>query len=348
MRRQAITRTGLAKMTSDEAAAWWLLAREGDVAVAEAGAFESWLEESEANRAAWRRAQTAWDSFDQAAANDETLEAMRAEALAARPGRWSARNLGVAAAIAVAVCGSVLLLGFGRGFLPIVPGSDTLAAQAPLRTVGSPDYRTARGEVSVVSLEDGSKLTLDTDSASDVAFTPGERRVRLLQGRAHLAVARDATRPFIVEAAGRTVVALGTEFVVRVDSEVVTVALVEGRVSVRGGEGRAGATVLHPGQQLVSAAGRPDVLSRADVAAAGSWRQGLLTFDEVSLAEASRELNRYSEQPIVIDDASAGRLPISGVFRAGDNERFARAVAQIHPIRVEAGPDKVVIRSAGG
>jgi transmembrane sensor len=65
-----------------------------------------------------------------------------------------------------------------------------------------------------------------------VAFTDAERRVRLAGGEAHFVVAKNEAWPFVVEAAGVAVRAVGTAFAVRVDGAQVDVLVTEGRVRV--------------------------------------------------------------------------------------------------------------------
>ena len=58
-------------------------------------------------------------------------------------------------------------------------------------------------------------------------------------------------------------------------------------------------------------------------------------FDDVSLAEAIAEVNRYDRTQIVlVGDASLARLRVSGVYRTGDTAGFARDVAALHGLVV--------------
>ena len=63
-----------------------------------------------------------------------------------------------------------------------------------------------------MKLPDGSIVELNTSSTAAIAFSPAERRVRLTQGEGHFSVAKDAGRPFVVEARGLAVRAVGTMF----------------------------------------------------------------------------------------------------------------------------------------
>src|SRR6202044_177715 len=93
-------------------------------------------------------------------------------------------------------------------------------------------YHTGIGEQRVVDLEDHSRIVLDATTRLRVHFTPDARIVELQDGQAQFSVAKDPTRPFKVEAGGRTIVAVGTVFTVEYVDRQVHVAMMEGRVAV--------------------------------------------------------------------------------------------------------------------
>jgi len=71
-----------------------------------------------------------------------------------------------------------------------------------------------------------------------------------------------------------------------------------------------------------------------------AWTRGEVVFDDLSLAEAVAEVNRYSAVPIVLAGPSAlAALRVSGQFRTGDAAGFARAVAELHGLVVRDRPD---------
>ncbi|MEJ1963522.1 MAG: FecR domain-containing protein [Gammaproteobacteria bacterium] len=93
-------------------------------------------------------------------------------------------------------------------------------------------YRTPVGGLASVPMEDGSRITLNTDSQIRVDLTVKERRVELQQGEAFFEVAHDASRPFIVRAGNKRVIAVGTRFSVRREANDVRVVVTEGKVRV--------------------------------------------------------------------------------------------------------------------
>lgn len=203
-------------------------------------------------------------------------------------------------------------------------------------------YATSHGEQEVATLEDGSRISLNTDTALNVRYAEGVRRVRLDHGEAMFEVAPDAERPFEVEAGTRLVRALGTSFIVRREGEDVQVVLIEGRVEVEpigtereASAGRPGRVELAPGERLIARARTYAAIDRPSIEAATAWRHGQALFEDIPLAEAAAELNRYGGPNLVIVDPRVASLRVSGVFATHDSGEFAEAVATLHGLRIE-------------
>lgn len=202
---------------------------------------------------------------------------------------------------------------------------------------------TGVGEQRVIELADGSRVRLDTGSAIRVRFVGGVRRVELERGQAMFTVAHDAGRPFVVEADGTRVTAVGTVFDVRRLEDGVRVVLVSGAVDVV--KGRAGAPArMRAGQAAeVTAAG---VRTReVDVSEATSWTDGRIVFEDVRLDAAVAEVNRYLEDPIVLEADGLEGTPVNGVFRTGDRDAFAAAAAEGLGLRTRVRSDGSLVLS---
>jgi transmembrane sensor len=215
-------------------------------------------------------------------------------------------------------------------------------------------FRTSVGERSTVTLSDGSSVVLNTSTLVNISFSPGERHVRLLSGQAWFQVARNPSRPFVVEAGDQRVVALGTAFDVRLEDHqrTVQVTLLEGRVSVEPIrsvfenliEARPQVAELAPGEALTASAQEPPHKQRADVSKVSSWRRGQVVFNNDRLDTAIAELNRYTSSRIELADPALGSLKVSGVFYAGHSDSFLETVTGYYPIRVvERSGDRVVL-----
>ncbi|MGE0716909.1 MAG: FecR domain-containing protein, partial [Alphaproteobacteria bacterium] len=92
------------------------------------------------------------------------------------------------------------------------------------------DHATAVGERRLVTLADGSRVWLNSDTALVVAMTAGERRVRLLRGEAFFEVAADPARPFVAATGAGSARDVGTAYDMRLDGGRASDAVLSGRV----------------------------------------------------------------------------------------------------------------------
>lgn len=303
-----------------EAAGWFARLNQRKVERQDIVDFSRWRRDP-ANAAAFSRLEGMWATAE-TVAHDPEMVALAADAEAAliAPKSQTRRRriIGdwrpVSAAVAI-----VVTLGLGLAVWSIQP-----------RTT-----ETRVGETRTITLADGSRVTLDTATRISVRMTGGTRRIELVAGQAFFDVARDPSRPFIVEAGGTRVTALGTRFDVRRLSHGARVILVEGRVRVT--EPGDDAWELSPGQQVRTDAARPAPIAvNADQAV--SWTQGRLVFDRTPVSEAIAEVNRYSAAPIELRASSIGDIPVSGAFDAGDIPGFVSALTELYPVTAERTP----------
>ncbi|NKJ43477.1 FecR domain-containing protein [Novosphingobium sp. SG720] len=188
------------------------------------------------------------------------------------------------------------------------------------------------GEIRTITLSDGSRVTLDTDSKLGIAYSTGERRLTLARGRARFDVAHEATRPFVVMAGNGMVIAHGTIFDVDVQRQRMTVSLLRGSVEVR--EAASGLTrearkgrLLAPGQRLVLEQRTPPGAPIALPASETRWPTGMLSFEDAPLTEVVAAANRYNSTKIMLADPDVGALRFTGAFTATDAPGLARMLA---------------------
>jgi transmembrane sensor len=209
-------------------------------------------------------------------------------------------------------------------------------------------YGTQVGTIAPVALADGSRITLDSNTRIQVALDSHQRLIRLDRGEALFDVAKDPTRPLVVEVDRKRVTAVGTEFSVRRDSNEITVWVNQGRVRVEGDRDRVGgqATELDAGSQASSHGDELtiDRIGSDAVARALSWREGYLVFDETPLPRVVAEFNRYRTQKIEIDDSSLDSIRIGGRFRSTDASTFLALLEQGFPVSVTRDGSRVGLR----
>jgi transmembrane sensor len=328
-----------------EAAARWFALRRRRLDSIEEQQFADWLEADPANRRAYDEVNRSWEVAAVAAA-DPAVAAMRSEALMSRP-REQRDYSRLWGALATAALVLIAFTGVSLTHPDFLKSADGIASSHDRLVL-----RTGVGERATASLEDGSTVILNTNSVLEINYTRLRRDVRLVAGQVLFKVAHDTARPFVVAAANHAVVAVGTEFEVRLEGEKVRVALLQGRVRVEsiashaGSAATEGVAVMAPGEQLIASSAGV-VINRANVQELVSWQSGRVRFDNARLADAVAEMNRYSPTKIVVDDPTARDIRITGAFRAGQSYLFAQTVGEAFPLNVEQSGDTIRLRSRG-
>lgn len=166
-----------------------------------------------------------------------------------------------------------------------------------------------------ITLEDGSMVWMNSLTQLDFPFRfPGDKREITLTGEAYLEIAKDAKRPFLVHLPGGTVSVLGTEFNVNTyDSGTIKVALVEGKVNVSGGNQ---SVALTPGNLAIYShnSGSPISTQKFEAKKVLSWRKGLYYFDDASLDEIGKVLNRWYGVRVQIDNPALRQKRFAGIL----------------------------------
>jgi transmembrane sensor len=325
-------------------AAAWLAKRDGDDWTAgDEAALQSWLGASTANRIAYLRVEAAWE------------ETPRLKALAAGlpndAGSKSEWRLPVSFEEASPAPASQMpeLMTKKKAWLFAVAAT-VMIAIGIAAYLGSARfhgdlYTTPVGGMASVPLEDGSKITLNTDSTIRVALSTYERQIYLTQGEAFFDVARDPVRPFIVSAGRQRVVAVGTRFSVRRGEDGLRVVVTEGKVRIE--DSKDGGSVLLVAAGGVAKTGKYGGLIQKKTPPEAeeilSWRTGYLTFNDTPLADAVAEFNQYNTQRIIVDDPEAARIPLTGKFKPSNYEAFVRLLEDGYAIRVERVGEKIIL-----
>jgi len=319
-------------------AAAWLARRDRGLTAAEQDAFLQWLREDARHWAELGRLDRTWAALD-VLSEWRPAHSTRPNAdLLARGPRRSRRAWWYAAGTLAAAAGLAL------GVVLVRPKPASIAApMVGLQVVPAPER---------VVLEDGSIIEANRGGVFAVAFTPAERRVRLLEGEAHFTVAKNPSRPFVVEVAGVTVRAIGTAFNVRRTTPLVDVLVTEGRVQVEAPaappQNAAGAPVPTPvaaGQQATIDASQPlaapvvVALNQAQIQHALAWQGVRLIFDELPLSAVVAEFNLRNRRQLVIADPRVAGLRVTGSFRADNVEAFTRLLEASFGVAVERRDD---------
>ncbi len=320
-----------------EQAAMWVARLDGGALDTKAREeLREWLQRDDSHRAALVQMAQVWGAMDSLAVLAE-LFPDRAEP-PRRSWQWALSFAACCAAVIVAA--GVYLHGF-RG------DAGAVIREASAAVASEPVYRTGLGEQSVVTLADGSILTLNTQSEVQIRFDGAARNVYLHRGEAHFKVAKNPDRPFVVHAGSGRVRAIGTAFDVRMTGAQVDVLVEEGVVEVvpasvhapaaRQPEGpaasakataRAGNVVLKSGgtARYAEQVTETDTLPGHRIEQRLAWRKGKWMFQGETLAQVLDEVARYSDLNIVIADPRIAGLRVGGYFDIGDVDSLMKAL----------------------
>lgn len=305
----------------------WVARLGGEITGDDGLEFDAWLGAAPGNSAAYRQALGLWQEYD-ARAGDVLAELDRlgaqapARPAAARRARPTGSRRASPLRWLTPIGGLAVAAGLALAVLP----------PTVLRPTTTTTYATGKGQHQRVALADGSVIDLDAETRLRVTLAGSERRVALAGGQAIFDVVHDARRPFVVEAGGREVRDVGTQFDVRARNGGLTVTVARGRVEV-GSAGSAQPVLLGPGQRLDVAPTGAAQLSIVDPAETFSWRAGRLVYRAQPLAEVVADLNRQFVEQTAIADPDLANLPITGVIVLDNPRAVMTRLSLMLPIR---------------
>jgi len=338
----------------DQTATAWLARRDRTFTAAEQDAYLQWLREDPRHAAAVARLEKVWDHLDQLSEWRPAHSPQPNPDLLAPLARGRIYWLSTAALAAVAA----LVFAF------VVVDRRSPDAPATRRAIIHPGPERQ-------TLADGSVVELNAGAQIDVQFTAAERRVRLVRGEAHFAVAKNPERPFVVAAGPVAVRAVGTAFNVSLQQREVSVLVTEGKVGVTESaeaavpqsadpiapipEVVAEPTYLLAGQQAVialSPAASPPMptpavqvneVTPAQIERALAWQGLRLEFQEMRLGDVVAEFNRYNRRKLVVRDGAAAAIVVGGNFRADNAAAFVRLLESSFGVTARAEGDEIVL-----
>ena len=319
----------------EEAGTWIVKIDQGELSPEQVSEFQQWLSRSPFHREYIEKLAQNWDSMS---ILSELAELFPLPDSSKTPPKQRERDwLPLWLTSSVSVCLFVAMIVFDLNL-----------------GIDKSEFYTAIGQQQDVKLDDGSIVSLNTDSHLEVDFSGDIRMVRLLKGEAHFDVAKNPKRPFVVYAGQGMVWAVGTAFNVRYTDVNVDVVVTEGTVKVYAESElpEPGSRRFSPAQQKNEVTATPDQAQYEVIANAGqtvsysetieqhdviapqavdkklAWQTGYLTFSGESLQQALKEIARYTDKEIIIADDSVKTLQIGGHFKTNDIDGLLASLGQ--------------------
>ncbi len=211
-------------------------------------------------------------------------------------------------------------------------------------------HETGYGQITRLSLPDGSEVTLNANSSLSYAkvWRPGETRQVWLDGEAffHVQKLQQKTR-FVVHTGKVRVEVLGTAFNVTTRRGRTRVVLQSGRVKLEK-TGRTGEAVLMRPRELVelTATDRPFRKRAVDPAPYTAWQGQKMVFDDTPIEEVARQLEDLYGLEITLADPALASRRLSGEISTRNVDVLLNALAALLEAEVQRDGDEVVLRGA--
>lgn len=187
-------------------------------------------------------------------------------------------------------------------------------ADGTTKEIGYNTVNVPYGGTYTVELCDGTKVYLNSGTTLEFPSRfDGKVRSVILKGEAYFDVARNVSKPFVVEVDEMKVKVLGTSFNVKsyVDEPGVYTTLVEGSVAIlRDGQPE---KKIKPGEQAYYNKGVGTLsIAEVDVKEFTSWKDGVFYFKDIALEEILRIVSRWYDLEVFYMNQGAKSVIYSG------------------------------------
>lgn len=319
----------------DQAVDWMITLQEHSDDQALRSQFEEWLETSDKHQEAWQEISSTKSLMS------SLLETEADELKRLKEDELSVRSLNKSQQVGRVTVGALRPASGGFRFAVLSSVFCLLLCLlyfSPLLMLYlKSDYMTGVGDVRVISMVDGSKIHLDSQSAIQVDFEENSRTVHILKGRAFFDVSRDENRPFKVKSNRAEVTVLGTQFEVDTTEQKGAVSVVEGAVSVQLKDvekrQKLSLTKLMKGDRYSFI----DKEKRAENTPEkfASWRKGKLIVDGWYAKDVIDELGRYYNGSVFFNGKLASLNKLSGVYDLNSPKDAIKLVAATEGLKVK-------------
>ncbi|GAA5005884.1 FecR family protein [Acinetobacter puyangensis] len=198
------------------------------------------------------------------------------------------------------------------------------------------DLSSKTGEIRSITLEDGSTLTLASNSHVNLEFDQHTRKLELVEGEIYIQTApqpAQSYRPFIVHTINGTIQALGTQFNVRQDDKNTNtlVDVYQHAVAIQPTK-QVNKTILQQGE--MAQFDRNDIQGVEKLQQIQPyWTQHLLVVENQSLDQVLAEIYRYQKGQYFIEN-TAKNIKVSGVFSLKNPKQSIETLAQTYDLKL--------------
>lgn len=202
----------------------------------------------------------------------------------------------------------------------LIVNNDTISQKSAAEKESINKVIVSYGKKSMIVLSDGTKVWLNAGSqlVYPAVFVKDTREVSLI-GEAFFDVVKNPGKPFIVKASDVNIQVLGTRFDISAypEDKTIQTVLEEGKINLKytgNGLFKRDYVVEMVPNQLVEfdKESREASSTMVNVSKFISWKEGMLEFEKVNLTRAFKQVERFYNVKILMDDPAIGYFKLSG------------------------------------
>jgi transmembrane sensor len=208
-------------------------------------------------------------------------------------------------------------------------------------------YSAGKGSIRSLTLEDGSKVTLNANSSIRVLhdFMDHSSREVWIEGEAFFEVTkRNDWKKFIVHTDNFDVEVLGTKFNVNDRRCKTEVMLTEGKVKLVAKDHAP--VIMKPGEQVSRSNSKSAFKKRiVEPEKYTAWRNNILVFENTPLSEVTDIIGNYYDVEMIIADSQLGTRQFTGSLPNNDLDLILLALSTSYRIDIERRGDRIILRN---
>lgn len=196
-------------------------------------------------------------------------------------------------------------------------------------------FATPAGEISRVTLSDGTIVLLNGNSRISARIDAARRDVRLDAGEALFDVRHDPQRPFTVAADNGQVTVLGTRFDLALNDSGVDLEVERGLVRFENIAEKQSAVLVPARYRTALVNGRIAPPATLGSGTAADWQKGWLQVADMPLSDIISRLKRWTDKDIVVEDPALLRTRAAGRFRLSQPRVVLDSLGDLYGFTVE-------------
>lgn len=259
----------------------------------EATRFLEWLESPEGEKSFQKWLENDWDTYSQVEPQKITLSKSQTN----RGGIKIRRYWQNIAAAVLLVLTAIFVFYLNRDSDP--PAEYQTSIQPTDIVKSAP-----KGKKTTVTLSDGSKVYLNSESEIHYLSNFRDERTLKLNGEAFFEVVSDSLKPFTVITDGVSTIALGTSFNINAykDKGEIFIGLASGKIVVETVQSANGKLLVKPGEGVGYGLESGALFKKEiDINKIGQWKSGILEFENMPLDEVLQTLERWYDVEIQVE-----------------------------------------------